>query len=393
MAKAPIRLGRWLHTGWDMAGITALLIIIVEFVSLGLLAIFDTDPKQRDFRLDSDAYAGAPWVVGYFEEDAKLRTQWNSYTYWKMAPFDGRYIHIDDNGRRQNGLPADADGPSVFMFGGSTMWGTGSRDAYTIPSQVAAALSSQGVRADVVNFGEIGYVSTQEVLALMLELREGNVPDVVVFYDGINDVTSAIHNGFPGIPHNEYRRRAEFNLLSRHRADDYNREFISRLINHSATVRIARAILYRIGPKEPVAKATTADFRASVDLTGGVANAYVKNIEIVQMLAKQYEFTALFYLQPVIFGKTELSPYEEMQVEAAMAYREFFESCYVKIKRKMTHVYGFRDISSILANREEPCFLDFMHIDEAANGLVAEAIARDLMMALPSDASHGGSGH
>jgi hypothetical protein len=81
-----------------MVGITALLIIVVEFVSLGVLALFDNDPEQRDFRLDSDAYAGAPWVVGYFEEDAKLRAQWNSYTYWKMAPFDGRYIHIDDDG-------------------------------------------------------------------------------------------------------------------------------------------------------------------------------------------------------------------------------------------------------------------------------------------------------
>jgi hypothetical protein len=98
MARAPIRLGRWIHTGWDMVGITALLIIVVEFVSLGVLALFDNDPEQRDFRLDSDAYAGAPWVVGYFEEDAKLRAQWNSYTYWKMAPFDGRYIHIDDDG-------------------------------------------------------------------------------------------------------------------------------------------------------------------------------------------------------------------------------------------------------------------------------------------------------
>jgi lysophospholipase L1-like esterase len=296
-------------------------------------------------------------------------------------------------GRRHTVLPAEVDRPTVFMFGGSTMWGTGSRDAYTIPSQVAAALSNHGVHANVVNFGEIGYVSTQEVLALMLELRVGNVPDVVVFYDGINDVTSAIHNRFPGIPHNEYRRRAEFNLLSRHRTDDYNREFISRLINHSATVRVARALLCRIGPKEPVAKVTTAEYSASADLTAGVANAYTKNIEIVQMLAKQYGFTAIFYLQPVIFDKTTLSPYEQMQLEAATPYHEFFESCYGAIAQESAHVAGFRDISTILSSREEPCFLDFMHIDEDANGLVAKVIARDLVLILTPGASHGGSGY
>ena len=104
------------------------------------------------------------------------------------------------------------------------------------------------------------------------------------------------------------------------------------------------------------------------------------------MLAKQYGFTALFYLQPVIFGKTTLSPYEETQLEAATVYREFFENCYVEITRESTNVAGFRDISSILSDREEPCFLDFMHIDEEANGLVAEVIARDLMAVLLSDA-------
>ena len=393
MAKAPIRLGRWLHTGWDMIGITALLIITVEFISLGLLSLLDTDPRQRDFRLDSDAYAGAPWVVGYFEEDANLRAQWDPYTYWKMAPFDGRYIHIDDEGRRQTVLPAEADGPTIFMFGGSTMWGTGSRDAYTIPSQVAAALSRQGVRANVVNFGEIGYVSTQEVLSLMLELREGNVPDVVVFYDGINDVTSAIHNRVAGIPHNEYRRHAEFNLLSRHRTRDYNREFVIRWINDSATVRIVRALLYRIGPGETIARVEPVENRTDPDLTAGVANAYVKNIEIVQMLANQYGFATLFYLQPVIFDKTVLSPYEAMQLEAATPYREFFESCYGEIAEKTRHVAGFRDISGILAAHEEPCFLDFMHVDEQANGLVADAIARDLIPALQTDTSRGSDGH
>jgi lysophospholipase L1-like esterase len=393
MAKATVRIGRWLHIGWDMVGVTALFIITVEFVALGLLALLDTDLNRRDFRLDSDAYADAPWVVGYFEEDAKLRARWHSYTYWTMEPFDGRFIHIDEDGHRQTVLPADTDGPSIFMFGGSTMWGTGARDSCTIPSQLAAALNRRGVSANVVNFGEIGYVSTQEVLSLMLELREGNVPDVVVFYDGINDVTSAIHSGFAGVPHNEYRRRAEFNLLSRYRADDYNRAFITRCINESATVRIVRAILYRIGPNEPIAKTAAAARRTSPALAAGVSNAYVKNLEVVQLLAKHYGFKALFYLQPVIYGKTTLSPYEQIQFEAATVYRDFFESCYGEIKKATVHVDGFRDISTVLADRERPYFLDFMHIDEEANGIVAEKIAEDLMTVLQPDNSPGGSIH
>ena len=41
----------------------------------------------------------------------------------------------------------------------------------------------------VRNYGETGWVSTQELIKLMLELkRTGRKPDLVIFYDGANDV-------------------------------------------------------------------------------------------------------------------------------------------------------------------------------------------------------------
>jgi lysophospholipase L1-like esterase len=299
-----------------------------------------------------------------------------------MAPFDGRYIHVDDAGRRLTVQPSDMDGPTVFMFGGSTMWGTGSRDDHTIPSQLASVLARDGFAANIVNYGEIGYVSTQEVLALMLELRRGNIPDVVIFYDGINDVTSAIHSGRAGIPHNEYRRRAEFNLLSQCRAGDYKSEFFSRCVNNLATVRIVRAVLYRLGSDARESKAERIAQEADPALTDGVADAYVDNIEIVRMLAERYGFTALFYLQPVIFEKNTLTKYERTQLEAATKYRDFFTDCYAAITRRAEGISCFHDISGVLADCPQPCFLDFMHIDEKSNGIVAEAIAGDLEMAL-----------
>ena len=50
------------------------------------------------------------------------------------------------------------------MFGGSTMWGTGARDACTIPSLLARALQGRGMSLEIINFGETGYVRTQEVI-------------------------------------------------------------------------------------------------------------------------------------------------------------------------------------------------------------------------------------
>ena len=51
------------------------------------------------------------------------------------------------------------------------------------------------------------------MMELFLQLREGNIPDLVVFYDGVNDVFSAYQQGKAGIPQNENNREKEFNSI------------------------------------------------------------------------------------------------------------------------------------------------------------------------------------
>ena len=70
------------------------------------------------------------------------------------------------------------------------MWGTGWRgheDDFTIRVTCCKGnFSSESMRINVniTNFGESGYVNTQEVIYLFLQLqRKNNIPDIVVFYD------------------------------------------------------------------------------------------------------------------------------------------------------------------------------------------------------------------
>ncbi len=99
------------------------------------------------------------------------------------------------------------------MLGGSSLWGFGARDDQTIPSLLARNLDQRGWRVELKNLSEIGYVSTQELIALVRELQAGYRPDVVIFYDGVNDTTSALLEGEAGLTTNEVNRRQEFNLL------------------------------------------------------------------------------------------------------------------------------------------------------------------------------------
>jgi hypothetical protein len=58
----------------------------------------------------------------------------------------------------------------------------------------------------------MGWVSTQSVIMLLRQLQHGNIPDVVVFYDGVNDTYAAYQQGFAGWPQNELNRVTEFNV-------------------------------------------------------------------------------------------------------------------------------------------------------------------------------------
>ena len=86
------------------------------------------------------------------------------------------------------------------MFGGSAVWGVGAPDDETIPSHLAALLNGElGVDANVRNLGRRGYVFTQEVIYLMRELQAGRRPDIVVFYNGVNDAAAvSLWPEFPG---------------------------------------------------------------------------------------------------------------------------------------------------------------------------------------------------
>ena len=75
------------------------------------------------------------------------------------------------------------------------------------PREWLAILISEDGVLRLKNLSEIGYVSTQELVALFQELQAGYRPDVVIFYDGVNDTTSALLEREAGLTTNEVNRR------------------------------------------------------------------------------------------------------------------------------------------------------------------------------------------
>jgi hypothetical protein len=218
LRRALERACRIISLVWLQLGLALLFFVAVDACFwMGSVLIHQENLEER--RIVA-AYPDLPWLSSYFDVFDKVRLRWHPYAYWIGVPLRSDYINIDTNGFRSTWkdkrIPDGSRPIRVFFFDGSTVWGQGVRDDHTIPSLLAQHLASQlSDRVEVFNFGQIGYVSTQELFLLEEQLRNRNVPDIVIFYDGANDVHSAFDNKIPGWTNNEATRAREFNLLNR----------------------------------------------------------------------------------------------------------------------------------------------------------------------------------
>jgi lysophospholipase L1-like esterase len=131
-----------------------------------------------------EEYKKYDWAKDYWQEHSQFRNNYKSFIGWKGTSFEGKSINVDSLGIRRTPNNSNSDSATKIAFlGGSTMWGFGVNDENTIPSQFAKLTDS----LYVINMGQLGYTAYQSYILLQLEVSRGNVPDMVVSYDGAND--------------------------------------------------------------------------------------------------------------------------------------------------------------------------------------------------------------
>jgi hypothetical protein len=109
--------------------------------------------------------------------------------------FRGRFINVTDGRRRTTDQPAACD-HRVLLFGGSTIFNQEVPDGHTLASCLQRLLNRRpGARYRVENVGTPAMIARQQTERLeQTPLQPG---DMVVFYDGANDVFYPVYNGNP----------------------------------------------------------------------------------------------------------------------------------------------------------------------------------------------------
>jgi hypothetical protein len=265
------------------------------------------------------------------------------------------------------------------MFGGSTMWGFHCRDGHTIPDAFGRSLAEAGMPAEVVNFGQIGYVSTQEVIALLLALRKRTPPDLVVFLDGFNDSFAAVSERDAGLPMNEANRRREFNLTR-----DPGAFVAHALLAGSRSTGIGRLLLSvrdrAVGAEPPLP--------LPAGLEKQVLSVYRDNLRFADALAREHGFDTLFLWQPVVFTKEPLSEDERRLLPERVRFMSFYarvEAARAADPHLRAHP-RFVDISSMFDGERGTVFVDSNHMMEGGYERVGRRIAE---IALPVLRSRG----
>ena len=210
--------------------------------------------------------------------------EYEPWTGFRERPFRGRFVNIDPAGFRasknQAPWPPRPGQTSIFVFGGSTAFGWYLPDDETISSYLQECA---GEHAAVYNFARPAYFSSQELALFETLLREGRVPQVAVFIDGLNDFI--LSGGEP-----------KFTTDLRQFMDG---KVESNPLENLPMVRAAQWLQYRFG-KTPASQppAGAPDYRDPVVLNG-VVQRWLANKKMIESLAAVYGVRAIFVWQPV----------------------------------------------------------------------------------------------
>ncbi len=273
------------------------------------------DGTERDPRADLAAMGGAPWAASHFRDMQRLPQAYWPQVLTKPRPYASDTVHISGWQRRSYQPSVDDEAPAVWFFGGSTTFGEAQRDEHTIPSEIARIAAEAGTPIRVVNYGQRSWTAWQEAL-LFEQLSSGRRrPDLVVFYDGANEVFQQRQDSTAGWP-------TQYNVDNVARkltgsdagAGTGDTHFIGSSFpaaaadwysGHSMALRVGRGVAGFAGVEPEPGRDRYASDASETEIGQRAATVYARARTFVSDTADARGIKAQLYWQPVPRWRTE----------------------------------------------------------------------------------------
>jgi hypothetical protein len=288
---------------------------------------------------------------------------------WYPNDFQGKYFTVTGGRRTTTDGPGPAETKArILVFGGSTAYGGEVPDSLTLCSHLQRELNRNGLSGyRVENVGATTITAKQQFARLkMEEIRAG---DIVIFYDGVNDVLQSIFYNNPNgniINSNrkilEGMKPAERFLFKVHR----------RFSPYSAFVSVSFSPVKALIREPTVEPATVA----------AAANDFCATHLSAEKYCRERGVRFIHFLQPQLFSQKSHSNYEQSVIAnpwlvppgLEKAFRVGYPAFQEAMKNPAYAGVINIDLSTCLETRSDEIYLDFCHITEAGNAIVAKQI-------------------
>lgn len=355
---------------------TCFFLSVLFFITLEITAHWYLKSSPRFSSLSQHpAYQSASWIrefekdVTPFKKAAYTAKQYTPFSLWREYPYQSETFNVSPEGYRHTMVPKNDEQSGIlriFFFGGSTLFSSQVPDQETIPSLVAEQLHEHFPhhRLDIRNYGIDGMVSTQEYYLLLELLRNGERPDLVVFYDGINDT---------------------FNHVLAERPHTFLDRFSTVLDRKAAVKEFAIALLqkssmYQLTKKEH----TLPDISQTVlqqRITNMLMQYHDRALFITKALGPYYNFESLFAWQSNLFNTNKiLTSFErELHADQPLQLKEAFERTDKEVHTIVKNLPNALDCRSCFDAVTESIFVDPYHVTAPGNRAVATVFVKTIL--------------
>lgn len=342
-----------------------ILIIVGTVLSMNVFFMGVIDIKKQFF---SPPHAELPDKTNFTEAvHAALpeMVEFSEYTFhsfigWKAPEIRGSYFNVNEEGiRRTVGQPEKYE-DKIFVFGGSTAWGYGLADEYTIPSEIQKLVPD----TLVVNMAEMSYNATQELNKLLISLTEGELNEgTVLFFDGVNEI---YHSCTPSSSPYGHGRELQMRkaLNEKH---DINFVGLLDTIFLKYSRKAANKIKEKLVDKPPVSLCGESEDRA-----WQVARRLVTSWQAAHDIATARGLKFKAFLQPNPYSDPKLKPHFYSE-----EFKQGTEAVYPKVVELAKDKAWFVDGRTWLEGQD--MYFDWCcHVHEKGNALLAAKIVENL---------------
>jgi hypothetical protein len=329
--------------------------------------------SRYDPRAELPAMAAYPWRYDYFADLQRAPSIYWPYTQYRPMPFTSPYLNIEGWRRRSYRTPGSgAERPTVWMLGGSTTWGEGQRDDYTIASWLARIAEDEGIPLEISNLGQRGWTHFQEMVLFEQQLALEGPPDVAVFYDGVNEVNTQtmVPEAVPSHYDVDDQSDAQDGMVFATRViDPGTTEPLPSLLaeayaEHSLVHKVLRYFSSPADAQEEDSEPSAGGDGTEEEIRGesfqstmqdgiDAGEVYERGKQLTLALSERYDVPTLLYWQPFQFlGPVEAAATEQVEPPTI-------------------------DISRLLLDQQE-VYIDGAHTNEEGARIVAERLWQDL---------------